>query len=86
MSAKLTTNVDQRLLRTTKFPAEFNTKVDMKKINIHIIKKWVSDELARLLKGEDDVVTELVFNIIEENRFVSGRMYTELQSTVLTSD
>lgn len=45
----------------------------MKKVNIHIIKKWVSDELARLLNGEDDVVTELVFNIIEENRFVSAR-------------
>lgn len=71
MSAKLTTNVDKRKLQTTKWPAEFNTKVDMKKVNIHIIKKWVSNELARLLNGEDDVVTELVFNILDENRFVS---------------
>lgn len=74
MSAKLTTNVDKRLLRTTKFPPEFNTKVDMRKVNIHIIKKWVSDELARLLNAEDDVVTELVFNIIEQNNFVRAEL------------
>ena len=74
MSNRLTTNVDQRLLRTTKFPAEFNTKVDMKKVNIHIIKKWVADEIAKILQSEDDVVTELVFNIIEETRYVSREM------------
>lgn len=72
MSAALTTNVDQRLLRTTKFPPEFNTKVDMKKVNQPVIKKWVSDEIARILENEDDVVTELVFNILESSRFVSG--------------
>ena len=70
MSAALTTNVDMRLLRTTKFPPEFNVKVDMTKINTTVIKKWVTDELARILQNEDDVVTELVSNIIEETRYV----------------
>ena len=70
MSAALTTNVDMRLLRTTKFPPEFNVKVDMTKINTAVIKKWVTDELARILQNEDDVVTELVSNIIEETRYV----------------
>lgn len=36
---RITTNVDQKLLRTTKFPAEFNQKVDTTKINIPVIKK-----------------------------------------------
>lgn len=71
MAGRLTTNVDQKLLRTTKFPPEFNTKVDMKKVNIQIIKKWVADEVAKILQNEDDVVIELVFNIIEETRYVS---------------
>ena len=71
MSAALTTNVDQRLLRTTKFPAEFNVKVDMKKVNVQLIKAWVTDEIARILKSEDDIVTELVFNILDESRYVS---------------
>jgi serine/arginine repetitive matrix protein 1 len=70
MSAALTTNVDQRLLRTTKFPPEFNLKVDMKKVNIQLIKAWVTEEIARILKSEDDVVTELVSNILDESRYV----------------
>lgn len=36
---RITTNVDQKLLRTTKFPPEFNQKVDTTKINIPVIKK-----------------------------------------------
>ena len=71
MSAALTTNVDKRLLRETKFPPEFNIKVDMKKVNIHIIKGWVASEIAKILKSEDDVVTELIYTIIEGTRYVS---------------
>lgn len=78
MSAALTTNVDQRQLRTTKFPPEFNTKVDLKKVNVQLIKAWVGDEIARILKSEDDVVIELVNNILEESRYVSWRLIHEL--------
>lgn len=70
MSAALTTNVDQRLLRTTKFPPEFNVKVDMKKVNGQLIKAWVTEEIARILKSEDDVVAELISNILDESRYV----------------
>ncbi|KAK5172236.1 uncharacterized protein LTR77_003874 [Saxophila tyrrhenica] len=68
MSAALTTNVDQRLLRTTKFPPEFNTKVNLAKVNVQLIKAWVGDEVARILKSEDDVVTELVNNILDSSK------------------
>ena len=73
MSAVLVSDVDKRLLRTTKFPAEFNVKVDMTKVNIPVIKKWVSDELAKILQNDDDVVTELVFNIVEGTKNVGLR-------------
>lgn len=33
--------VDQKLLRQTKFPPEFNQKVDMKKINVEVMKRLV---------------------------------------------
>ena len=79
MSAALTTNVDQRALRTTKFPPEFNVKVDMRKVNAQLIKNWVTEEISKLLKSEDDVVTELVSNILDENRFV--RIYCHLGHT-----
>lgn len=70
MSTKLTTNVDQRRLRTTKFPPEFNTKVDIRKVNMLIMNKWMRDELTAVLQGEDDVVEELVLNIMNGSNFV----------------
>lgn len=72
MSAALTTNVDQRLLRTTKFPPEFNQKVDMSKVNIPLIKKWIAGEISRILKSEDDVVIDLAFNLIEGSNHVGS--------------
>ncbi|KAF2772158.1 hypothetical protein EJ03DRAFT_324999 [Teratosphaeria nubilosa] len=69
MSAKLVTDVDQRRLRTTKFPDEFNTKVDMRKVNIDVIKKWAKDEIEKILNAEDDVVVDLVNNLIEGERY-----------------
>jgi serine/arginine repetitive matrix protein 1 len=38
--------VDAKLLRQTKFPPEFNQKVDMKKVNIEVMKKWVPAKIA----------------------------------------
>ncbi|KAF3017521.1 hypothetical protein E8E14_012417 [Neopestalotiopsis sp. 37M] len=60
--------VDQKLLRATKFPPEFNTKVDMQKVNLQVMKKWIAGKLAEILGTEDDVVTELCFNLIEGSR------------------
>lgn len=33
--------VDAKLLKKTKFPPEFSRKVDMKKVNIEVMKKYV---------------------------------------------
>ena len=60
----------QKLLRTTKFPPEFDKKVDMLKVNKPVIKKWVADEVARILNNDDDIVIELISNVLEETQFV----------------
>jgi len=31
--------VDQKLLKTTKFPPEFTQRVDMKRVNVEVMKK-----------------------------------------------
>lgn len=41
-ASNMATSVDAKLLRTTKFPPEFNQKVDMKKVNLEVMKKYVS--------------------------------------------
>lgn len=62
--------VDQKRLRATKFPPEFDTKVDTEKVNIDLMKKWIASKITDLLGIEDDVVVEMVFNLLEQNRFV----------------
>ena len=37
----MASSVDAKLLKSTKFPAEFSQKVDMKKVNVEVMKKWV---------------------------------------------
>ena len=35
----MASSVDAKLLKSTKFPPEFNQKVDMQKVNVEVMKK-----------------------------------------------
>lgn len=51
-SPTMASGVDARLLKSTKFPSEFNQKVDMQKVNLQVMKKSdtvTSSALAGLL-------------------------------------
>ncbi|PYI01020.1 hypothetical protein BO78DRAFT_328637 [Aspergillus sclerotiicarbonarius CBS 121057] len=61
--------VDAKMLRQTKFPPEFSRKVDMNKVNIEVMKKWIAGKISEILGNEDDVVIELCFNLLEGSRF-----------------
>lgn len=37
--ATMATGIDAKLLKSTKFPPEFNQKVDMQKVNLQVMKK-----------------------------------------------
>ncbi|RKU42344.1 hypothetical protein DL546_005595 [Coniochaeta pulveracea] len=65
----MATGVDAKLLKTTKFPPEFNQKVDMTKVNLQVMKKWIAEKVTEILKSEDDVVIELIYNLIEGPRY-----------------
>ncbi|KAK1724562.1 PWI domain-containing protein [Colletotrichum acutatum] len=65
----MATGVDAKLLKSTKFPPEFNQKVDMQKVNLQVMKKWIASKISDILGSEDDVVIELCFNLIEGPRF-----------------
>ncbi|KAF9892867.1 hypothetical protein FE257_000456 [Aspergillus nanangensis] len=53
----------------TKFPPEFSQKVDMTKVNIEVMKKWIAGKISEILGNEDDVIIELCFNLLEGSRF-----------------
>ncbi|KAK1140541.1 hypothetical protein N8T08_010287 [Aspergillus melleus] len=65
----MATTVDAKLLKQTKFPPEFSRKVDMTKVNIEVMKKWIAGKISDILGNEDDVVIELCFNLLEGSRF-----------------
>ncbi|KAF2118590.1 PWI domain-containing protein [Lophiotrema nucula] len=60
--------VDQKRLKATKFPPEFDTKVDTQKVNIDLMKKWIAGKITEILGDEDDVVIDTTYNLLEENR------------------
>ncbi|KAE8548821.1 hypothetical protein TMatcc_010326 [Talaromyces marneffei ATCC 18224] len=65
----MASNVDAKLLKQTKFPPEFSKKVDMTKVNIEVMKKWIAGKLSELLGDEDDVIIELCFGLLESSRY-----------------
>ncbi|CAD6583195.1 MAG: hypothetical protein ASARMPREDX12_001205 [Alectoria sarmentosa] len=64
----MASSVDAKLLKLTKFPAEFSQKVDMQKVNVEVMKKWIAGKISDILGNEDDVVIELCFNLLEGSR------------------
>jgi len=46
----------KKLLKTTKFPEHFDTKVDMKKVNIDVMLPWITEQVSNYLGFEDEVV------------------------------
>jgi serine/arginine repetitive matrix protein 1 len=69
-AATMAMSVDQKILKATKFPPEFDKRVDTSKVNIDLMKKWIAGKITTILGYEDDVVVETCYNLLEENRFV----------------
>ncbi|KAF2750640.1 PWI domain-containing protein [Sporormia fimetaria CBS 119925] len=61
--------VDQKRLRATKFPPEFDQKVDLTKVNTDVMKVWIAARITEILGDEDDVVVETCFNLLEQDRY-----------------
>ena len=41
-------------------------QVDMSKIKLDVIKPWIQDKLTEILKIDDDVVVDFVYNQLDE--------------------
>lgn len=76
-------SVDQKRLKATKFPPEFDKRVDIKRVNIDIIKKWVAGKITTILGDEDDVIVETIYNLLEQDQFVRQHSNTSI-SPLLT--
>jgi len=60
---------EKKLIKSTKFPPEFEQKVDMKKVKFEIIKPWITSKIVGIFGGlEDEVLIGYVFSLLEEKQ------------------
>jgi serine/arginine repetitive matrix protein 1 len=45
----------------------------MTKVNMDVVKPWITKRLTELLGIEDDVIIDFCFNLLETNQFPDGR-------------
>ena len=62
--------VDEKALKATKFPPEFNKRVDMGKVNKDIIRNWMAKKLPQIMGMDDDIIIDMVYNYIDDNKSV----------------
>ncbi|XP_014558452.1 hypothetical protein COCVIDRAFT_94456 [Bipolaris victoriae FI3] len=62
-------SIDQKRLKATKFPPEFDKKVDIEKVNIDLMKRWIANKITTILGDEDDIVVETCYNLVEQSQF-----------------
>lgn len=63
----------KKLLKQLKFSDVLNQKVDIKKVNMDVIKPWIQKHITLSLGLDDEVVYEYVINQLEESRFPDGK-------------
>ena len=56
----------KKTMKSMKFPANFDQKVDTKKINQDVIRAWVSQKIYTLLKFDDDILVGFVMENMQE--------------------
>lgn len=57
-----------KLLKSMKFPAHFEKKVDMRKINLTVIRPWIAKKIIELVGFEDEVVVEYAMGLLEDEQ------------------
>jgi len=55
-----------KLLKSMKFPPEFDKKVDMRKVNLQVLRPWIVKKVVELLGFEDEVVVEYAMGLLED--------------------
>ncbi|KAJ2329243.1 Serine/arginine repetitive matrix protein 1, partial [Coemansia sp. RSA 2681] len=63
----------QKLISQTKFNSILKKRIDMTKINMEVIKPWISRKINELLGIEDEVLFEYTVNMLQESDNPDGK-------------
>ncbi|CAM9339486.1 unnamed protein product [Ascophyllum nodosum] len=59
-------DAEKKLLRRTKFSKVLEQKVNMKKVNMDVMQRWITQRITSLLGFEDDIVVGTCVNYLSE--------------------
>ncbi len=76
---------DAKLLKTLKFPKEYDLKVDFNKVNWEVMKGWIAKRVTELLGLEDEVVIGYVFEQLENKQAGFLRRTCQTQLIISTA-
>ncbi|KAJ7202873.1 PWI domain-containing protein, partial [Mycena pura] len=58
---------EAKLLKSTKFPSNFEKKVvDMRKVNLNVIKPWIAKKIVEFVGFEDDILIGYALELLDE--------------------
>jgi len=67
------------LIKSRKWPEIFETVVDLKKVQIDVIKIWIERRITELLGCEDDIVYNFAISLLEDAaEDMTGKTATKL--------
>eukprot|EP00467_Chlorarachnion_reptans_P014374 CAMPEP_0114492892 /NCGR_PEP_ID=MMETSP0109-20121206/3810_1 /TAXON_ID=29199 /ORGANISM="Chlorarachnion reptans, Strain CCCM449" /LENGTH=220 /DNA_ID=CAMNT_0001669791 /DNA_START=14 /DNA_END=676 /DNA_ORIENTATION=- len=58
----------KKLRKTMSFPSCYKDRVDMEKVQLAVVKPWISHRVTQILGIPDEVVIGLVFNLLEAKK------------------
>lgn len=61
---------NKKLMKTMKFADNLEKKIDMKKIQLEVMKPFITQKLNNLMPIEDDVIIEYVFSQLEQSQVI----------------
>lgn len=59
---------NKKLMKTMKFADNLEKKIDMKKIQLEVMKPFITQKLNNLMPIEDEVIIEYVFSQLEQTQ------------------
>ncbi|CAG9329680.1 unnamed protein product [Blepharisma stoltei] len=56
---------EDKLIKSMTWPPEYSQKVDIKKVNMKLINKWISKRTTQILEIEDEILANLITAFLE---------------------
>ena len=57
---------EAKLIKAREWPEIFDSKVDIKKVSLDVIKIWIERRLTELMGDEDEIVINFAISMLEE--------------------